>query len=106
MEMNRNALPDDALEAVSGGVNVKSLPRTKAWDLACSDYECGICGMRGKNRSDHKSGCAVLGIGHPDDGIGIGNVMYEEFNCCWSCKHHVYGNNYPSDPGDMYCGKG
>lgn len=98
-------LSDDALEGVSGGIfTMGEKERHNEWDLSCDHYQCALCGC-GRRFSDHKDGCSVKNFPY----LPIGNEMSDPamvtFNHCWSCKYIVHGSNYPTDRGDLYCGR-
>ncbi len=95
------ALDDDALEAVSGGIFTSSdrLP-VDEWKLACCYYECKCCGLQSTNRSEHKSGCTVPGINPPSTGSLLWDNLYSTTNCCGSCKLCRTDAS-----GEMYCGR-
>lgn len=90
-------LSDDEVERATGG----TMTRRNAWGEPCDKYVCKMCGSTSAYLNEHNQGCAVAGIGRPEDN-SMG-VLWRGANGCWSCKHAVYGSGYPADENDVWC---
>lgn len=96
------ALADETLEAVAGGTSAKALHHIGEWDMACVDYECKLCGMRGTRFADHQTGCAVRNFPYSSSD-SMATQLGKELNFCWSCKYAFHSSD-PSSHSDLCCG--
>ena len=76
-------LNDDALEAVSGGLQAPIVGRRKI--TTCDDFSCVYCGLKKDVLGKDSHGCKPQGHGAPLGGGEYLSAIFE--NTCENCTH-------------------